>query len=240
MDKLDSIQAGLVMPWTPARGIYNYITENGGKECAADDFAIAGLRTVDYITLAALCVFFFLKWTEPCLLLWDALLLFRKVMGKLFVVDKWAAAWETLQPSSLSTGLGSRNLHSNPGSATCYSLCDLWGNGGVCFSHLYSNAHLRCGCALLCKCFALPRRLSILFITETVFFFVQTCLSLLVLYFLGTWLFRLFCLMFCRLSLSLCSNTWRTGKFTWKSKVREAGQKGQLEMHHVHRVGWQT
>lgn len=174
MDKLDSIQAGLVMPWTPARGIYNYITENGGKECAADDFAIAGLRTVDYITLAALCVFFFLKWTEPCLLLWDALLLFRKVMGKLFVVDKWAAAWETLQPSSLSTGLGSRNLHSNPGSATSFSLCDLRGNGGVCFSHLYSNAHLRCGCALLCKCFALPRRLSILFITEAVFFFFCT------------------------------------------------------------------
>lgn len=58
-----------------------------GKNVPGDS-ALAGLRSVAYITLAAWCVFFFLKWTEPCLLLSDALPSFRKVTGKLFVVDK--------------------------------------------------------------------------------------------------------------------------------------------------------
>lgn len=48
--------------------------------------AIGSPRPVDYITLAAFCVFF-LKWTEPCLLLSDALHLFRKVTGEI-VVDE--------------------------------------------------------------------------------------------------------------------------------------------------------
>lgn len=103
------------MPWIWARAIYNYITKNGGKECAPDYFAIAGMHSVDYITLAALCVFFFLKWTELCLLLWDVLLLFTKVKGKLFVVDKWAATGESLWPTGASVGLGGSFLHSKPG-----------------------------------------------------------------------------------------------------------------------------
>ena len=111
LGELGSLQAGLVMLWTWARGLYNYITENGGKKCAPDDFTIAGPRSIDSLTLAALCVFFFLKWIEPCLLLWDVLLLFRKVMGKLLVVDKWAATGKVLWPSDGRAGLGSRLLH---------------------------------------------------------------------------------------------------------------------------------
>lgn len=93
------------------------------------DVGIAGLHSVDYITLATLWVFFSFKWTAPCLLRWDAPLLFRKVMGKLFVVDKWAATRETLWPNGLSAGLGGRIfLYPNPGSAPGYSFCDPWGN----------------------------------------------------------------------------------------------------------------
>lgn len=106
-----------------SQGSRQYITENGGKECTPDYSAIAGLRSIDCITLAALCLFFFLKWTEACLWLWDALLLFRKVMGKLFVVDKWAATGETPWPSGVSAGPGGRL--SAFSSWLCYTLFTL-------------------------------------------------------------------------------------------------------------------
>ena len=137
LDKVGSIQTALL--WTWAKGIYNYITENGGKKCAPDCSPLA-VCTVDCITLAALYVFF-LKWTEPCLLLWDALLLFRKVTGEI-VVDEWAAARETLWPSGVSAGLGGRVLHFNPGSAAHSWLFDLQGDGGVCFPHLCPDTPL--------------------------------------------------------------------------------------------------
>lgn len=102
--------------------------------------AIGG-ASIDYITLAALCVFF-LKWAEPCLLLWDALHLFRKVTE--IVVDEWAAtrghavarvvwalAWEAGFCILIQALL---------------QLLALWpqGDRGVCFPHLCSDTPLEC------------------------------------------------------------------------------------------------
>lgn len=216
------------MLWTWARGIYNYITENGGKECVPDYFAIAGLRSVDYITLAALCIFFFLKWTELCLLLWDALLLFTKVMGKLFVVDKWAATGETLWPSGVSVGLGGRLfLHSDPGSATHPSLCELQGNGGVCFPHLSSNTFWMWQYSTVC--FALPRRcLRVLFIIKAVWVFFNTVKHVWVYFYYAFWEdhFSIFSAhLICFLQLQGRALRY----ITLQSTVWEVRRKGQFE-----------
>lgn len=47
-----------------------------------------------------------------------------------------------LWPSDVRAGLGSRLLHFNPGFAAHSWLCDLQGDGGVCFPRLYSDAPL--------------------------------------------------------------------------------------------------
>lgn len=140
----------------------------------SDDFAIAGLRAIDCLTLAALCVFFFLKWTEPCLWLWDVPLLFRKVMGKLFVVDKWAATGEMPWPSGVSAGPGGRL--SAFSSWLCYP-CLALRPPGQWWCLFPSSAQERSpgsGWVLACKCVSWPRScLRVLCILKTVCFFVQ-------------------------------------------------------------------
>lgn len=58
-----------------------------------------------------------LKMDRARLRLPHVLLLFRKVMGKLFVGDKWTATRETLWPRGVSAGPGGSLLHFNPDSA---------------------------------------------------------------------------------------------------------------------------
>lgn len=81
LDKLPSMQAGLIMLRTWARGYIQLHQGEGLERMCSHLFCHSWLQRVDYITLAALCVFFFLKWTEPCLLLRRGMLLFRQVMG---------------------------------------------------------------------------------------------------------------------------------------------------------------
>lgn len=143
------------------------VTENGGEECTPDYFAVAGLRSVDYTALAALCMFFRLKWTEPCLLLRDALLLFRNVAGELFAVDSRQG---DAVAKRCERRLGRRAFCVLMLALLHASHSDLQGDG-VCFPHLYSNIPLD---GPSWKCFVLPRCLKVLFIIRTCVCFFNT------------------------------------------------------------------
>lgn len=77
------MQAGIAMPGPRARGIYNDITGDGRKECAAQAVASAGLRSVDYITRCIVRLLL-LKMDRALSPAQRCTLLFREVMGKLF------------------------------------------------------------------------------------------------------------------------------------------------------------
>lgn len=119
-------------------------------------------------------------------------------------------------------------MHSNPGSATHPSLCELQGNGGVCFPHLSSNTLWMWQYSTVCV--ALPRRcLRVLFIIKAVwvfFLYGETCLSLLLLYFLGRSLFHLFC------SFDLSLSTSRKG-FEVHYFAIHSMRGGRVNLRHV-------